>query len=190
MRVVREVETRFGVRGTPADIEPEGTNFPVRGNRSHHEEGQDQPGEEQQETNPPAPAAVCFVIREPHAVERPLGLHRHGSTLGHDPLVAPGGSDGTGILHRVFGLFGLRVRAGTDRGSASGELGQPLVQHRLIQVRSPFLRVRGTPMQEAHLRPPYCRAITTLVSRVAVWPCRCNSVVARDLQPCGRASAT
>jgi hypothetical protein len=65
VRVVREVETRFGVRGAPAGIDLEGTDLPVGGNRANHEEDQDQAENEQQESKAPAPAAFFRVLGTP-----------------------------------------------------------------------------------------------------------------------------
>ena len=65
MRVVREVETCFGVGGAPVGIDLERANFPVGWNRADHEEHQDQAGEEQEKPKPATPATV-FVITLGH----------------------------------------------------------------------------------------------------------------------------
>jgi len=47
VRIVREVQAGFRVRGVPRGIDPERTDLPVGGNRPHQEEDQDQPAEEE-----------------------------------------------------------------------------------------------------------------------------------------------
>jgi hypothetical protein len=65
VRIISEVETGFGVGGTAARIDLERTNFPVGWNRAHHEEDQDQPGEEQEESSL-ATTPTVFVITRGH----------------------------------------------------------------------------------------------------------------------------
>ena len=162
MRVVREVETCFGVGGAPVGIDLERTNFPVGRNRADHEEHQDQAGEEQEESNLATPATVPFITRGHRDVRRSLytggyltagrvadrrcyqdgfgdGLRRSRDRIGHGRL--------------RLGGFGWDRRARLGWGGTTGQPGQPRVQLCLIGRRSRILRWGATPRDEAHLRP-------------------------------------
>lgn len=140
MRVVREVEARR-VPGAPRGVDPERADLPIAGNRAHQEENNDQPGGEQPESEPAAPATV-LLLRERrcrdqhrfnHGADYRQGEHRFGSRAGGrhglDGL-KPHGRDGSGddILDGRLRLG----RLGFDRRS---RLGRGPTRRQLLQLR-------------------------------------------------------
>jgi hypothetical protein len=65
---------------------------------------------------------------------------------------------------------------------AASKPGQPVLEQNFVQAgRFVFGRV-GTPADQAHLRPPYCRAVTALVSRPPARACHGNGAATSGLQ--------
>ncbi len=87
------------------------------------------------------------------------------------------------------GQFLQLCPCGTDWRRSRRDGGDGIRNRRRRQLGKPLLQLfavgwirwlGGTPRKEAHLRPPYRRPITALISPVAVRPCRCDSPVAKD----------
>lgn len=62
MRVIREIEAGGWVRRIAANVDPEGTDLPIRGNGTDKEEDQNQAAEEQQQPEFPAPPALRLLL--------------------------------------------------------------------------------------------------------------------------------
>jgi hypothetical protein len=144
VRVIGEVEARFGAGGIAAGIDAEGADLPIRGNGADQEEDEDQSGGEQQESKPAPPATVRLVTRATRAADW---------RCGDDGLSSRRRGNGGGSLRGWLRLrmFGLR-RARLGRG-ATDQPGKPLVQLCLIGLRSQILWLFGPPREEAHLQP-------------------------------------
>jgi hypothetical protein len=131
MRIIGEIEARR-VASAATDVDPERTDLPVAWNRAHQEEDHDQPGEEQQESELPAPATVRLAARVGREANRCCGYHgfrraadgrrgqdgsrSRGRGSGHDSLYrwrCHRRGSGNGIQH---GRLRLRAR-GFDRSS-------------------------------------------------------------------------
>jgi hypothetical protein len=164
VRIVREVQAGLRVRGVPGGVDPERTDLPVGGNRSHQEENRDQPGEEEQKAGLPAPAAVPFAARGVNLIAGLLRLYGERDGIKHDAHLNQGGRAAIGFTaprnrgwFALVGHTGLRHLGGHRRGSrewATNELGQPFLQPFFIQAGCRILRLQGTPGCKAHLRPP------------------------------------
>jgi hypothetical protein len=137
MRIIREVEACLRVSGIAADIDPERPDLPVGGNRAHQEEDEDQAGEEQQESKPPAPTAFLFASRGLNVIAGLRRLHRHDDGI----------QDDVNLNRGRFGVIDLVLhrRADLGRGRASNELGQPFLQSFFVQAGSCVIRLNGTP---------------------------------------------
>ncbi len=159
MRIIREVQACLRVSGVAANVDPERTDLPVGGNRAHQEEDEDQAGEEQQESKPPAPTAFLFATRGLNVTAGLLRVHRHGDGIQDDVNVNRGwfaavrhnglpqlGGNSSGCSDR-FGVIDLgpHRRADLGCGRASNELGQPFLQSFFVQAGSCVIRLNSTP---------------------------------------------
>lgn len=156
MRIIREIEARRVARA-PTDIDPERTDFPIGGNRPHQEENRDQPSEEQQESEPPAPATVRLVARARRAADWRRGCDgfrsgRRGScgcdrfrshrqvSCGYDGFDSHGrGSCGDDGFHRHRrrsgdGVLSGRLCLGALGFDRRSRLGRGRTTHQLLQL--------------------------------------------------------
>ncbi|TMD82497.1 MAG: hypothetical protein E6I74_08390 [Chloroflexi bacterium] len=84
MWIVREVKAGLRVRGAPRGIDPERADLPVRRNGPHQKEDQDQPTEEQQKADLPAPATSPGAGRGLNGIAGLLRSHRQGDGVQRD----------------------------------------------------------------------------------------------------------